>query len=731
MTIDWTTQVGTMKIYSIDDSERTVVHASCRLELHACESWLQEWSRYSYLINRSIAGLHRGVGAGICHRVQRGLAYKLFSSLVHYGPDYQGMHMVTFDSLGLEATAEVRLQPVKGHFVRNPFWIDSFGHLTGFVMNATDSLGSGDHVFVNHGWQSMRCSETFSPDVVYQTYVKMQMIGKPQEMTYSGDVFVMRDEAIIAVYGSVTFRAVPRRVLEMLLPAPKQPKLPGKLDIEVPRVPGEPPVVGKLTRSRSQVGAVSKVVHENAAMTALLDAIVQAIGVTIDQLTDDTDFADLGLDSLMSLTILGKVREDLSLDLPSTLFEDCCTVRSLKNYFTENFIPDMSDDSDGGSSSSDEIYTAVTTPDVLPLDACRTAKVSNAEADVESVVAIIAKEIGISRKELAAAQAFDELGFDSLMSLNVLATLREKQDLDLAPDFFMQNNNLATVRQAFSEAQRLESFTEAPIHPPATSVLLQGSRNSKKTLFLFPDGSGSATSYLTLPEVSPDVRVYGLNCPYLKTPNRLTCSLQDLTGTYLAEIRRRQPRGPYSLGGWSAGGIAAYDAAQALSNQGERVERLILLDSPNPIGLSKLPPHFYGYLEKVGVFGDGSGRKPPVWLIQHFLSFIDALDLYKPAPFMPAHKTPATTLIWAKDGVCKDPSVPSPEPHADDTREMAWLLEDRTDLGANGWDSLLPEGKMTIEVVNDANHFTLVKGPASVSTATAMRTAMLSSRVSI
>ncbi|THY13928.1 polyketide synthase [Aureobasidium pullulans] len=729
MKIDWTTRQGSMRVFSVDNSGRqTILHACCRLELQKHEIWMQEWNKYAYLIKRSIERLHHGVEDGSCHRVQSGMAYKLFSTLVQYGPDYHGMRMVTFDSLGLEATALVRLQPVRGQFVRNPYWCDSFGHLTGFLMNATDSLGFDDHVFVNHGWQSMRCSESFSPDFEYQTYVKMQLVGNPKDATYSGDVFVLREGVIRAVYGSVTFRSIPKRVLQMLLPAPKGPLR--SIEATSQAAPQKPAQKKRHESEKSavkggnssrQAATLSPTSPGPNSLSALLEETAREMGLQADQLTDETDLTDMGLDSLMSLTILSTMREKLGVDLPSSLFEDYPSVKSLKEYFGNSESDSKDEDSDRESTGSQENSTAATTPDGSYTESLG----AGTEAKVTLVVDIIADQIGVTAKNLVSAESFEDLGFDSLMSLTVLASLREEHDLDLPPDFFSQNSDLESVKQALRQAYgSSEPEVVSSKHPEATSVLLQGGKVSSKTLFLFPDGSGSATSYLSLPNISPDVRVYGLNCPYLKCPEDLKVGLQDLTAVYLEEIQRRQPKGPYSLGGWSAGGIAAYHACQVLVNQGEHVERLILLDSPNPIGLAKLPPHFYKFLEKAGVFGDAGGQPAPPWLIQHFLSFIDALDQYKPVPFTPPGAAPATTLIWAKDGVCKAGTIPLPEPQASDTREMTWLLENRKDLGPSGWGTLLERAKLSIETVENANHFTLVKGPSAFNTAAAIRKAM-------
>ena len=59
-------------------------------------------------------------------------------------------------------------------------------------------------------------------------------------------------------------------------------------------------------------------------------------------------------------------------------------------------------------------------------------------------------------------------------------------------------------------------------------------------------------------------------------------SLENLAASYLAEMRTVQPRGPFRLGGWSLGGVIAFEMAQQLSDQGEEVELLALIDSDLP-----------------------------------------------------------------------------------------------------------------------------------------------------
>ena len=166
----------------------------------------------------------------------------------------------------------------------------------------------------------------------------------------------------------------------------------------------------------------------------------------------------------------------------------------------------------------------------------------------------------------------------------------------------------------------------------ATSMILQGRPwLSSKTLFLLPDGAGSASSYANLPRMHDTLAVIGLNCPYVRHPAEMTCSLDELIKSYLNEIRRRQPNGSYNLGGWSAGGILAYRAAQMLIEEGETVESLVLIDSPVPKGLDRLPQRFYDHCESLGLFGKalpGASPLPSSQLFAHFDATIEVMHDY-------------------------------------------------------------------------------------------------------
>ena len=476
-------------------------------------------------------------------------------------------------------------------------------------------------------------------------------------------------------------------------------------------------------------------------VTKALAIVAEEIGVPVSELSNDSAFADFGVDSLLSLNLSGRFREELEVDVESSFFVEYPTVSELKKFFAgksedtneQPMVDEPLDETSTGQSAPDyETSTGQSTPDSYSDesyagDGSITSLEDEGVSPMNSIALILAEEIGVSVEEIKQSVDLAELGMDSLMSLTVLGRLRETLGMDLPSEFFTENATLVAIEATLGYASKPKPAKASPRHddkalstapsveklsgkkhPPATSILLQGNlKTASKTLFLFPDGSGSSTSYAQLPRIGSNIAVVGLNCPYMKTPQDLTCDLASLTPPYVAEIRRRQPKGPYHFSGWSAGGICAYDAAQYLMREGEEVASLILLDSPFPIGLSKLPQRLYHFLNSCGLFGTGD-KAPPEWLLPHFLAFVDALALYDAKPFA-AGTAPKTSVIWARDGVYRSTGGKKIEDLPSDPKEMRWLLNNRTDFGPNGWDQLVGEG-LIIDTMADANHFTMMEG---------------------
>jgi len=60
--------------------------------------------------------------------------------------------------------------------------------------------------------------------------------------------------------------------------------------------------------------------------------------------------------------------------------------------------------------------------------------------------------------------------------------------------------------------------------------------------------------------------------------------VEAMAAEYVEAMRSVQPAGPYYLGGWSMGGVIAFEMARQLQEQGETIGLLALIDASAPTG---------------------------------------------------------------------------------------------------------------------------------------------------
>ncbi|KAH7118749.1 Alpha/Beta hydrolase protein, partial [Dendryphion nanum] len=242
----------------------------------------------------------------------------------------------------------------------------------------------------------------------------------------------------------------------------------------------------------------------------------------------------------------------------------------------------------------------------------------------------------------------------------------------------------------------------------ASSILLHGDLdNALSTIFAFPGGFGTASTYMPLPAIDPSVAVVGLNSPFLNAPSAFNVTLSELASLYVSEIRRQKAVGPYDLMGYSVGGVIAYEAAHQLIASGERVSRLLLLDSACPALVPPFPLSLLDFFDNIDRFKGTSSYKKKM-RDPHIVATLEALYQYTPLP-MPDGCSPQTLLIAARHGVDRGMNVTRPAVNELEQIVLQWVLDDRSDFGPGGfgWDRLISGESITVVPV-DGNHFSLM-----------------------
>ena len=225
--------------------------------------------------------------------------------------------------------------------------------------------------------------------------------------------------------------------------------------------------------------------------------------------------------------------------------------------------------------------------DLLPRTNHRSLKVekeiahtSDSQALEDRLITIWQELLGVDK--IGIHVNFFELGGSSLQAVNLFTQI-EKQ--------FGKNLPLATLFQSGTVAEIAEIIRQEKWLAPWESLVPIQPNGNKPPLFYIHGGGGNLLVYRDLAiALGSDQPVYGLQPRGLDGKYLPFQRIEDMAAQYLAQIRMRQPNGPYFLAGLSSGGAIAWEIAQRLQAQGQKVALLGLFDTNGPGYFKLLPP---------------------------------------------------------------------------------------------------------------------------------------------
>ncbi len=172
---------------------------------------------------------------------------------------------------------------------------------------------------------------------------------------------------------------------------------------------------------------------------------------------------------------------------------------------------------------------------------------------------------------VSSAANFFELGGQSLQAVSLFAKIEET---------FGKKLPLATLFSA-PTIQALAKVLEGDGSSSWSPLVAISPNGSKPPLFLVHGAGGNILLYRSLAEqLSPHYPLYGLQSKGLDGSEPLK-TIEEMADCYVRELRTVQPTGPYYLGGYCLGGTIAYEMAQILAREGEKVPLVAMLDTYN------------------------------------------------------------------------------------------------------------------------------------------------------
>lgn len=379
--LDLSTQYMSLAWYDVsaETGERAAEHfATGAVRFEDPASWTAEWNRTTHLVLGRIEALQQLANENKANRISKRLAYTLFKNVVDYSDQYRGIDSMILHEY--EAVADVTLVNDRhGTWHTPPHWIDSVCHLAGLIMNGSDASNTQDYFYVTPGSDSLRFLKPLEAGGKYKSYVRMFPLPVEAGNMHAGDVYILQDDTIVGVLSQIRFRRVPRLLMDRFFSAPSGDKskshdvhsaahtaLVAPRKTLVPATPKpvaaipkpvfkapepvvqvhEPPSVnvGLTSASSSASSDDSPEVHtppetedlDAGVVGQCIQIIARETNLDMGELTSDATFTQLGVDSLMSLVLSEKFRNELGIDVKSSLFLECPTVGEVKEWIDQN-----------------------------------------------------------------------------------------------------------------------------------------------------------------------------------------------------------------------------------------------------------------------------------------------------------------------------------------------------------------------------------------------------------
>jgi amino acid adenylation domain-containing protein len=176
--------------------------------------------------------------------------------------------------------------------------------------------------------------------------------------------------------------------------------------------------------------------------------------------------------------------------------------------------------------------------------------------------------LGIPR--LGIRDNFFELGGHSLLAVRLVEQVQQRFGRDLPLAVLFQGGTVEEMAALLRREEPASASCLVDIHPAGAA----------RPFFCVHPAGGDVLCFAALARhLGPDQPFYGLQSRGMAGDAEPLTRVEDMATLYLEEIRRVQPEGPYSLGGWSLGALVAFEMARQLRAAGDEVALLAVLDS--------------------------------------------------------------------------------------------------------------------------------------------------------
>jgi amino acid adenylation domain-containing protein len=197
--------------------------------------------------------------------------------------------------------------------------------------------------------------------------------------------------------------------------------------------------------------------------------------------------------------------------------------------------------------------------------------------EIEKKLVEIWSEV-LDKQNIGTNDNFFELGGHSLKATVLTARIKRELDINL-PLIEIFNRPKIHLLAEYINRQTKESKLPKDHYP----LLLKEEKNSPRHLFFTHDGTGEVDAYIQLcKSLEPGYNCWGIKADQLEGYAPKNLNVENIAAKYIERMKMIQPTGPYSLLGWSFGGLIAFEMVRQLEQKKQSMNFFAMIDTPPP-----------------------------------------------------------------------------------------------------------------------------------------------------
>ena len=396
--------------------------------------------------------------------------YKTFAEIVNYGEQYRGLKRLV--GLGNECAGRV----VKRY--SNETWLDThladcFSQVGGIWVNCMTNRAPED-MFIASGCELLIRSPKLRTDSPRpEVWDVFAYHHRESEKAYTTDVFTFDSTKgeLVEVMMGIKYAKVPKasmqKMLARLSPGVAKPMAPSGQSLHT--ASQAPALTSVSSKPVEKVGVPKKKVEKKQQpakpdiKSTVRTLLANVSGLEPEEIKDDTELAEIGIDSLMGMELAREVEIVFKCTLPAEKLMEVfdfpsfvdCIQSSLP--LAEDGSAEIEDEDDEmeESSNGDSVLSKESDSASTPLSTVDEASESRVD-----IVEYLAEVLGVSANDIQDETLLLDLGVDSLLSTELRSDFSEKFEVHIPEDISIEAMTVEELNAKINPASNAKKTSQ-------------------------------------------------------------------------------------------------------------------------------------------------------------------------------------------------------------------------------------------------------------------------------